>query len=192
MQFSCLARASKIVHPFLVVMKLFKVRDLRKKDQYKIDDAYLNGYARLCGVYATAVYNSLSRHADFNTQEAFPSIEKIAEQHNISRRSVIRGIKELELWGIIKITREKDTKTYRQKVNVYFLVDKTEWKPKPDSRVTDVHSENTKAECIIDQSRVTDMHESRVTDVHCKDNTEEKDNTLKVSNAGVEIGRAHV
>ena len=62
-----------------------KVRDLRKKDQYKVDDAYLNGYARLCGVYATAVYNSLSRHSDFHTQECFPSIEKIAYQHKIDK-----------------------------------------------------------------------------------------------------------
>src|SRR4030065_2702806 len=121
--------------------KGFKVRDLRKKDQYKIDDAYLNGYARLCGVFATAVYNSLSRHADFHTQEAFPSIERIAEQHAISKPSVIKGIKELEKWGIIKIIREKDELTKRQLNNIYQLIDKSEWVEKP-SRVNDIDTGN--------------------------------------------------
>lgn len=58
----------------------FKVRDLRSKEKHVIDDQYLNTYARLCGVYATAVYNSLSRHANSHTQECFPSTELIAKQ----------------------------------------------------------------------------------------------------------------
>lgn len=153
----------------------FKIRDLRKKDQYKIDDAYLNGYAKLCGIFATAVYNSLSRHADFHTQECFPSIEKMAEQHNISKPSVIKGLKELENWGIISITKEKDSKTKRQLPNVYLLVDKSEWKPKP-SRVNDIDTEsrvNLKTEPSQSQEK------SRVNDVDCKD-THIKDNTIKV------------
>jgi len=122
--------------------KLFKVRDLRKKNNYRIDDEYLNGYARLCGVFATAVYNSLSRHADFHTQECFPSIQRMAEQHGINRKSVMGGIKALEKWGIIKIIKEKDTITKRQKVNVYILIDKDDWIPKPDSRVPDTDTES--------------------------------------------------
>jgi len=108
-----------------------KIRDLRKKDQYKIDDAYLNGYARLCGVYATAVYNSLSRHADFHTQECFPSIEKMAEQHGIDRKTIMRGIAELEKWGIVMKIKTRDPKSNRQLPNVYILVDKSMWLPKP-------------------------------------------------------------
>ena len=73
-------------------LTLFKIRDLRRKDQFKIDDAYLNGYARVCKPIATAVYNSLCRHAEFNTQKAFPSQELIAYQHNIPIRAVRRGI----------------------------------------------------------------------------------------------------
>ena len=143
----------------------FKVRDLRKKDQYKIDDAYLNGYARLCGVYATAVYNSLSRHADFNTQECFPSIEKIADQHNISKPSVISAIKELQKWNIISVKKEKDPKTKRQLPNVYLLLDKEEWVKKP-IRVNDIDSEPSKPD-----------DKSRVNHIDCKDNTYKKDNT---------------
>lgn len=109
----------------------FKVRDLRRKDTYKIDDAYLNGYARVCGIAATAVYNSLSRHADFHTQEAFPSIKKIAQQHGITTRTVIRAIKKLEHFNIIRVQRRRNKQTQKQEPNIYVLIDKIEW-----SRVT--------------------------------------------------------
>lgn len=138
-----------------------RIRDLRKKDQYKIDDAYLNGYAKLCGVYATAVYNSLSRHADFHKQECFPSLEIIAEQHRISKPTVVKALKTLEKWGIIRITTEKDEETKRQKPNIYLLLDKSEW-VKISSRVNDINSE------------------SRVNDVYLKDNTSMS--SLSVSN----------
>ena len=169
--------------PFLLVKTMdIKVRDLRKKDQYKVDDAYLNGYARLCGVYATAVYNSLSRHSDFHTQECFPSIEKIAYQHKIDKKSVIKGIRELEKWNIVKKTKEKDPKTQRQLNNIYLLIDKTQWIPKPkeDSRVDEKDTETTKAEWTTSLSRVDVEDKSRVDEKDCKDNTEEKDNTIKV------------
>uniref|UniRef100_A0A6H1ZM64 Putative DNA binding, helix-turn-helix domain containing protein n=1 Tax=viral metagenome TaxID=1070528 RepID=A0A6H1ZM64_9ZZZZ len=157
--------------------KEFKIRDLRKKDQYKIDDAYLNGYSKLCSVYATAVYNSLSRHADFDTQQCFPSIELIAEQHNISKPSVIKGIKELEKWSIVRIIKGKDEKTKRQLRNTYILLDKNDWKPKPSQ--CPLYG----AESMSGDSRVNVRDKSRVNDIDCKDNTEFKDNTVKVLQA---------
>lgn len=161
------------------------VRDLRKKDQYKIDDAYLNGYARLCGVYATAVYNSLSRHADFHTQECFPSMDRIAEQHGISKPSVIKGVAELVKWGIVLVQKGKDTKTKRQLSNMYILVDKSQWKPKTsDSRVNDIDS-------VLLKSRVNDIREpsqsqskSRVNEVYCKD-THIKDTHIRLAEASI-------
>lgn len=150
--------------------KTFKIRDLRKKDQYKIDDAYLNGYARLCGVYATAVYNSLSRHANFHTQECFPSMDKIAEQHSISKPSVIKGIAELVKWNIVAVHKEKDPNTKRQMPNVYVLVDKSDWKPKPESRVKEIDSETSKPS--------KRQEKSRVSQIDCKEYKGEKDNKL--------------
>ena len=82
--------------------KQFKIRDLRKKDQFILDDAYLNGYARLCGWQATLVYISLCRHADIN-QIAFPSLNLIADELGVSRNTVIRGIKALKEWGVIEV-----------------------------------------------------------------------------------------
>ena len=31
------------------------IRDLRTKGKYSIDDEYLNGYAKLCGVFSTDI-----------------------------------------------------------------------------------------------------------------------------------------
>jgi len=121
--------------------KLFKVRDLRKKDQYKIDDLYLNGYARIFGPTTTAVYNSLSRHAKFYTQESFPSEKLIAEEHNITDRSVRKAIKNLKEANIIQVERKK----YKGKWlnNVYFLIDKSEWK-KPEEIINELQNQRKK------------------------------------------------
>ena len=109
---------------------LFKIRDLRKKDQFKIDDKYLNGYARILGVYATVVYNSLCRHAEFYTQKAFPSEKLIAEEHNITERTVRNAIKKLGIANIIEIKKERSSRGQWLN-NTYFLIDKLEWK-KPE------------------------------------------------------------
>ena len=107
--------------------QLFKIRDLRKKDQYKIDDKYLNGYAKILGVYSTAVYNSLARHSEFYTQKAFPSEKLIAEEHNITDRSVRNAIEKLKRANILQIKKERSNKGQWLN-NIYFLIDKSEWK----------------------------------------------------------------
>lgn len=106
--------------------QLFKVRDLRQKTQFKIDDIYLNGYARICGVNATLVYISLCRHAEFNSQKAFPSQNKIAWEHGISTRTVKRGLKELIKHNIVIVEQEKMRGQFKN--NIYILLDKSEWK----------------------------------------------------------------
>jgi hypothetical protein len=107
-----------------------EIRDTRNKQHYIVDDEYLNGYARLCGVYATAVYNSMCRHVDVH-QQSFPSIDLIAEQHAISRPMVIKATKILESWGIVMVIRSKNEKTKRQNPNIYVLTDKSVWTAKP-------------------------------------------------------------
>ena len=106
---------------------LFKVRDLREKTQFKIDDAYINGYARVCKPVATAIYSSLCRHAEFNSQKAFPSQSLMAYQHDISVSSAKRAIKKLIEYNIILITKERVKGKFAH--NVYTLLDKSEWKP---------------------------------------------------------------
>ena len=167
--------------------KEFVVRDLRKKDQYKVDDEYLNGYARICGIYATGVYNSLSRHADFNTQQCFPSIELIAEQHGISRPTVLLALKVLELAGIILKKR-----VGKMKPNEYILVDRSYWTKKEDlmrlvskknkrgtgrSRSRNGHFKGEVNDMDI-TSEVNVTVKSEVNDMDSKDNTAEKDTQI--------------
>ncbi len=97
------------------------VRDLRRKEKFFIDDEYLNGYAKKCGIVATAVYASLCRHAD-KKQKCYPSIKKLAEEHNISTRRVYRALNMLEQYNIIRRKRMG-----KQLTNRYYLLDKTEW-----------------------------------------------------------------
>lgn len=175
--------------------KQFKVRDARKKDKFQIDDIYLNGYARLCGIYATGVYCSLCRHANFNTQECWPNIQTIADELDISKPSAIKGIQALEEWGIIKIIKEKDEKTKRQLNNVYVLLDKSEWKPKPNSRVNVINSDNQQSRVNdIDPARVNEIdpepsqpqEKSRVNDIDCNVTKNAKDSKeIQISNASV-------
>ena len=108
-------------------LTLLKVRDLRQKTQFKVDDLYLNGYARVCGANATLVYMSLCRHAEFESQKAFPSQNKIAFELGISVASAKRGIKELVKYNIIDIRKEKMEGKFSN--NVYYLLDKSEWEP---------------------------------------------------------------
>ena len=103
----------------------FEVRDMRHKEKFQIDDLYLNGYAKKCGIYATGVYVSLCRHAN-KEQKCFPSIKKMAEELSISAKQVGRAIKILEKFRII--FKKRVGKTV---VNRYHLLDKSEWTGSP-------------------------------------------------------------
>lgn len=102
-----------------------RVIDKRKKEKFMVDDEYLNGMAKLCGWQGTIVYNSLCRHANAE-QESFPSIKLMAEQHNVSRPTIFKGITNLENRKVISI-KKKRTKDGKWLNNSYTLLDKTEW-----------------------------------------------------------------
>lgn len=113
--------------------ELFEVRDMRHKEKFQIDDEYLNGYAKKCGVYATGVYISLCRHAN-KEQNCFPSLNKIAEELAVSKSQVRRAIKILIKHNIIKVKR-----LGKKLNNRYYLIDKSEW----SGRTLTVSPQNT-------------------------------------------------
>lgn len=98
-----------------------KLRDLREKF-FLVNNDYLNGHAKSCGIYATGVYFEICRHAS-KDQSAFPSINHISEKLGISRPSAIEAIKILEKHNIIKKEKTEGKNT------TYLLIDKTEWIP---------------------------------------------------------------
>ena len=143
--------------------KSFEVRDIRKRGFYWKNDEYLNGWAKKCGVYATAIYDSLCRHAD-KEQMSFPSRRKIAEEHNISIRQVARAISILESFNIIK--RERIGKKAN---NRYWLKDKSEW---TDSPISDVpHSPVTRDSQSHHLGTDSPLHskDTHIKETHSKD-----------------------
>ena len=136
-----------------------RIRDIKVKGKFFINDAYINGYAKYCGVYGTGVYNAICRHASAK-QTAFPGIDRMAKKLNISRSSVIRGIEKLEEYNIIKVVRKKDLRG-RQRVNTYTLLDKSVWKPigasEMDSKNEKPSLSQTQAESTTDKSRVSEV-----------------------------------
>lgn len=106
---------------------LFKGRDKRKKGWFWMDNEYLNEYGRYFGAIGTAIYVSLCRHADVETQKCFPAIKTIAEENNIGERTVKQYIKELAKYKLILIEKERNTSTQEWLNNTYTLLDKNEW-----------------------------------------------------------------
>ena len=161
----------------------FEVRDYREKNWHWQDNEYLNGYAKLCGVSATAVYLSLCRHAD-KKQNCFPSIKLIAEEHNISVRTVVTAIQKLEKYNIIKKekTRKKDGKWLN---NLYILLNKSQW----DSQVQPLHTDSqvqitTQPSANNDISQVQPLHTNKTNITkHIKNKT----HTCNASVAGKDI-----
>jgi len=109
----------------------FKIRDRRQRGWFYLDNDYLNGFARFLGPIGTAIYVSLCRHADIS-QKCFPSNRLIAKELNIAERTVRNHIRKLEEWNIIFVERERDWETKKFKNNIYYLLDRSEWK-KPEA-----------------------------------------------------------
>jgi len=102
-----------------------RIIDKRIKEKFMMDDAYLNGQARICGWQATLVYNSLCRHTN-SSQESFPSIQLMSQELGVSRDTVMRGIDNLEKFNVIQV-RKSRTKGGQWLNNTYILIDKSQW-----------------------------------------------------------------
>jgi len=124
--------------------ELIKIRDKRNKEWFIIDNAYLNGYAKIFGAVGTAIYISLCRHANNETQECFPSQELIAKELGITDRTVRNYIKKFEEWNLILVKREKNPKTQKNLNNVYTLLDKSRWEKKPEEIISYGNPEENK------------------------------------------------
>jgi len=100
----------------------FEVRDLRHKEKFVLDDAFLNGYGRIVGAPGIAVYVTLCRHVDKN-QKCFPSQAVIGEKTGLIRQTVNIWIQVLAYLRIIQIQRVGNKCNNR-----YLLLDKKYWR----------------------------------------------------------------
>ncbi len=120
-----------------------KIRDRRDKGWFYLDNEYLNGYAKIFGAVGTAVYVSLCRHADNETQKCFPSMKLMAEELSIDEDTISKYIKLFEKNKLVTVIRERDNQTKRWKNNTYVLLDKSEWDSHTEPLGVDSHTELT-------------------------------------------------
>jgi len=118
--------------------QLFKVRDKRNRGWFWVENEYFNGFGKILGANAIAVYVSLCRHAD-QEQRCFPAQKEIAKELKLSERTVRNIIKDFQKYRIIEIERERTAKG-KWLHNVYWLLDKTEWKH-PEATIACGHPE---------------------------------------------------
>jgi hypothetical protein len=97
------------------------VRDAREAGFFHIDNIFIDEYMREIGIYGVGVYCSLCRHCN-KEQKAWPSIDLMADELGTTQRSVIRGLKSLELHCIVKVDRLKGSPS------IYTLMNKRKWK----------------------------------------------------------------
>ncbi len=121
-------------------------RSPKDKDRFFIDNTFFSGgWAGKLGPYAIAVYNAIAMHANFETQEAWPSHNTIAKLTGMSTRQVIREVEQLESYNIVSVKSRQE----ERKPAIITLLDKSAWKPVDAEHMTDSH---------MTDSHMTDSH----------------------------------
>ena len=144
----------------------FKIRDLRRKGYFTVDNEAIDIMAKIIGVHAFIIYMVLCRHSDKN-EESFPSQETIAEKTGMNKRTVLEKTKLLEQYNMLLIQKTRDEKTGEFLHNTYTLLDKSVWTTTTSG--IQVQSDDTWVEAM---PRCSETHTN---------NTKEKTNIEKIS-----------
>jgi DNA-binding transcriptional ArsR family regulator len=107
------------------------IRDLRDGKFLWIDKAALRLISESAGTMGVAVYSWLCYYANFKAQDCFPSITTLAYHCGVSRRTIMRAVKQLERLKAVAIERKKG------KPNIYKLLNISGAKsyPQPSSDI---------------------------------------------------------
>lgn len=107
----------------------FKIVKKWKSDFYSMPNAFLNGYCKEVRWQGHIVYSAFWRHA--NEGICFPSLRHLATELGTNIKAIQRGIKKLKEFNIIAVEMRTRTSKGRGS-NIYYLLDKSEWKPIAD------------------------------------------------------------
>lgn len=132
-----------------------------KKNVYLKPDEYLNGWARKCGWKASLVYDSLWRHAD-KERCSFPSIKLMAEEHGVSGDTIMRGLKMLIKYNLVK-KEPKRGKSGRFLHNTYTLTNKNKWQ---DPAKSPTATRSTRSLTATHQVAHSDYKDTHIKDTH--------------------------
>jgi hypothetical protein len=116
--------------------RYFIVRDLRES-YCSIDNKYINEYAGLCGLAANSVYMLLCSMVG-KEQVCWPPTEHMAKKLKISKPTIMKAVKILEGYKIIRVDRAP------RQSNIYALLDKSQW----GGGATSVKSKNRRNEVV--------------------------------------------
>ena len=149
-----------------------RIRDKRNKGWFFLDNEYLNGYAKVFGAIGTAIYVSLCRHADAE-QKCYPSQELISQELGIAQRTVRKYLKLFISYNLIQVKRER-TEKGKWLNNIYYLIDKTEWKPAQRQQVPVVIQRQITTEPEANNS-ITQRHQLPIKNTHIKNTNNKKE-----------------
>lgn len=96
-----------------------EVRDLREQF-FMVDSAFIRFWAKPLGHCPTMTYLHLCSYTN-TEQYCFPSIDVLAKKIGYNKRSIIRALKMLEFYHLIKVDRSPP------RANIYWLTDKKYW-----------------------------------------------------------------
>jgi biotin operon repressor len=90
-----------------------EIRHIKNGDWFWINKKVLQLFSRSLKSSGLAVYNVLASFANFKNQTCFPSQRVIADLIGMSKRTVIRRIKELQELGLLSVEKERGRCLYR-------------------------------------------------------------------------------
>ena len=104
-----------------------QIRDERGRDRFFTDNELIDGgYGSRLGPYGIAIYVALVRHADYTSQDSWPSYQRLADETGMSRRQAMREVEELcALKMLVKHPRQDDKGDPTS--NLYVLTSTKEW-----------------------------------------------------------------
>jgi len=90
-----------------------EIRRIRNGDWFWINKKVLQLFSRSLKASGLAVYNVLASFANFKNQTCFPTQRVIADLIGMSKRTVIRRIKELRELGLLAVEKRQGRCLYR-------------------------------------------------------------------------------
>lgn len=107
-----------------------RIRPKRKPSRFFVDNEYVHGgYLATFPDSCNSIFTAILVHCNTETQAAYPSIETIKDLTGCTNRNtLIKGIKLLEEYGIIRVIRSKEVFNM---VNLYVFQSVRCWKPIP-------------------------------------------------------------
>jgi DNA-binding Lrp family transcriptional regulator len=91
----------------------YEIRRIRNGGWFWINKKVLQLFSRSLKSSGLAVYNALASYANSKNQACFPTQKVIAELIGMSKRTVIRRIRQLKELGLIGVERKGNRSVYR-------------------------------------------------------------------------------